>query len=226
MVPPGSHLRALTKQQTLNDESFKAAALQAEDIPALIEKIRQIKLVQVHPPLTTKKAVDETPVLDETQQDGVGGDGSVGGDSVIDDVNVSISPPGHCDPQDTTPRGEQEEILCDTRIDTLLSHLDDIIYTLTEVTSLRARAGRVETKVTDLKKDFDSMRNDIDANTLFTITHKDKIEGLDVDALILRVTELEEKVQSLPKSQETRTGTLQGPTGTIKAPHLSRVQGF
>ena len=68
-------------QQTLNDESFKTAvaALQAEDIPALIEKIQQIKLVQVPPPLPTEKAADETPVLDETQQDAVGGDGSEGG---------------------------------------------------------------------------------------------------------------------------------------------------
>ena len=102
MVPPGLHLRALTKQQTLNDESFKAAALQAEDIPALIEKIRQIKLVQVHPPLTTKKAVDETPVLDETQQDGVGGDGSVGGGSATDNVDDFMSPSGQRDPQDAT----------------------------------------------------------------------------------------------------------------------------
>ena len=120
----------------------------------------------------------------------------------------------------------QEKTLQDIRIGTLSSHLDDIIFTLTEVASLRAKADRVETKVTDLKKNFDSMRRDVDANKLFIITHKDKIEKLDVDALILWVTELEEKVQSLPEPQETRTGTLQGPTGTIKAPHLSRVQGF
>ena len=35
---------------------------------------------------------------------------------------------------------------------------------------------------------------------------------------------LEEKVQSLPASQDTRTGTLQGPTGTIKAPYLTSLE--
>ena len=77
-------------QQTLNDESFKTAVavLQAEDIPALIEKIQQIKLVQLPSHLPSEKAADETPVLDETQQDTTGGNGSEGGDSITDDVNV------------------------------------------------------------------------------------------------------------------------------------------
>ena len=91
-------------QQTLNDESFKAAvaALQAKDIPALIEKIKQINLVQVPPPLATEEAVDETPVQDETQRGDVGGDGSVGGGSATDNVDDFMSPSGQRDPQDAT----------------------------------------------------------------------------------------------------------------------------
>ena len=167
----------------MNDESFKTAvaAPQAEDIPALIEKIKQIKLVQVPPPLPTEEAADETPVQDETQRGDVGGDRSVGGDSTKNDVNIFMSPPGHHDPQDAT----LEKTLRDIRIDTLLTHLDDIIYTLTEVASLRAKRDRVETKVTDLKKNFDSMKRDIAVNKLFITTNKDKIEELDVNALIL-----------------------------------------
>ena len=211
-------------QQKLNDESFKKAlgALQAEDIPALIEKIQQIKLAQVPALLATETVDDDALVQDVTQQETVGGDGSESGDSTTDDVDDAAPLGGHGDPQDMQPRGKKSPR--DARIDELLGHFDDIIYTLTEVISLRTKTDRVDTKVTELKKNFDVAKRDIDANKLFTATHKDKIEKLDINSLLLRVTELEEKVQSLPESQGSKAGTLQGPTGTIKAPHLSSLE--
>ena len=202
-------------QLTLNDEAFKSvvAALKHEDFPALFEKLRLFKTT----PGPTEKT--DPPELEESLQETEGDESVDGGEHTTDDTDGTRSP---CGQDNIQPRVEQRSQR-DLGIDTLLHHLDDIVYNVSEVESLRKRMANVENRISDLRRTLDTVRHDSVSNTAFIATHRHKVETFDVDALGLQISELENKVQSLPENQ-TVTGTIQGPTGTIKAPHLSSLE--
>ena len=202
-------------QLTLNDDKFKTvvAALKGEDLPALLEKLRLFK--------TTPGPSDGTDPaeLEESLQETEGDDSVDGGDQTTDDAGGTGSPRPQGDVQPPVQQRSQRDL----GIDTLLYHLDDIVYDVAEVESLRKRMQNVENGLAELRRTLKTVRDSNISNSDFIATHRHKIETFDVKALELQMSDLEKAVRSLPESQPT-TGTVQGPTGTIKAPHLSTLE--
>ena len=201
-------------QRTLHDDNFKrvVAVLKQEDLPALLEKLRLFKSPPGPTDTTDQSELEES--LHETE-----GDDSIdGGDQTTDETGGTKSPR----PEGDGPPRPQPRSKRDLGIDTLLHHLEDIVYGVSEVESLRKRMQNVEDRLTELSRSVKTVRDSNSANSDFITTHRHKIDTFDPKALQTQISDLEKAIQSLPEHQIV-TGT-QGPTGTIKAPHLATLE--